>query len=74
MQAKIRERIQIGSRKIKNSVAMAPMCGRLANPDGSVNPQLIAYYESRAAGATGLIFIEYTYIVGATGKAGKDRC
>jgi len=41
---------------------MAPMCTRLANPDGSVSPRLIEYYEARAAGGAGIIIVEYTYI------------
>lgn len=69
MKEKIWEPVQIGSIKVKNRIAMAPMCTRLANPDGSVSPQMIAYYEARAAGGAGLIIVEYTYIDNIASKA-----
>ncbi|MGZ3569510.1 MAG: oxidoreductase [Thermodesulfobacteriota bacterium] len=69
MEEKIWEPIQVGSIKVKNRIAMAPMCTRLANPDGSVSPQLIDYYEARAAGGAGLIIVEYTYIDDLASKA-----
>ncbi len=69
MKEKIWEPIQVGSIKVKNRIAMAPMCTRLANPDGSVSPRLIEYYEARAAGGTGMIVVEYTYIDDSASKA-----
>ena len=69
MKEKIWEPIQIGTIKVKNRIAMAPMCTRLANPDGSVSPRLIEYYEARAAGGAGMIIVEYTYIDDIASKA-----
>lgn len=69
MKEKIWEPVQIGTIKTKNRIVMAPMCTRLANPDGSVSPQLIEYYEARAAGGAGIIIIEYTYIDDVASKA-----
>jgi len=69
MKEKIWDPVQIGTIKIKNRIAMAPMCTRLANPDGSVSPRLIEYYETRAAGGAGMIIVEYTYIDDVASKA-----
>jgi 2,4-dienoyl-CoA reductase-like NADH-dependent reductase (Old Yellow Enzyme family)/thioredoxin reductase len=69
MKEKIWEPVQIGTIKTKNRIAMAPMCTRLANPDGSVSPRLIEYYEARAAGGAGMIIMEYTYIDDLASKA-----
>ena len=69
MKANILGPIQIGAIKVKNRICLAPMCTRLANPDGSVSQQLIAYYETRAAGGAGLIVVEYTYIDDIASKA-----
>ena len=69
MKEKIWDPIQIGAIKVKNRIAMAPMCTRLANPDGSVSPELIAYYEARAAGGAGMIIVEYSYIDDLASKA-----
>jgi 2,4-dienoyl-CoA reductase-like NADH-dependent reductase (Old Yellow Enzyme family)/thioredoxin reductase len=66
---KIWQPIQIGPIEVKNRIAMAPMCTRLANPDGSVSPRLIEYYEARAAGGAGMIIVEYTYIDDLASKA-----
>jgi len=69
MKANIWDPIQIGTIRIKNRIAMAPMCTRLANPDGSVSPRLIEYYEARAAGGAGMIIVEYSYIDDLASKA-----
>jgi 2,4-dienoyl-CoA reductase-like NADH-dependent reductase (Old Yellow Enzyme family)/thioredoxin reductase len=69
MKEKIWDPVQIGAIRIKNRIAMAPMCTRLANPDGSVSPRLIEYYEARAAGGAGMVIVEYTYIDDVASKA-----
>ena len=69
MGKKIWESIEIGGIKIKNRIVMPPMCSRLANPDGSVTPQLTAYYEARAKGGVGMIIVEYSYIDEIASKA-----
>lgn len=58
----INEPENIGGLTVKNRIVMAPMISNLANPDGSTNEIHGAYLEERAAGGTGLIITEYTYI------------
>lgn len=69
MNRQIWEGIEIGGIRIKNRIVMPPMCTRLANPDGSVSPQLIEYYEARARGGVGMIIIEYSYFDQVASKA-----
>ncbi|MEE3331840.1 MAG: FAD-dependent oxidoreductase [Myxococcota bacterium] len=49
---------QIGSLEIPNRIAMAPMGVEIVDADGHVREPLIAYYEERARGGTGLIITE----------------
>ncbi|GHU29323.1 2,4-dienoyl-CoA reductase [Betaproteobacteria bacterium] len=42
----------------KNRIAMMPMGTNMAEPDGSINERHIRYYEQRAKGGAGLIFVE----------------
>ncbi len=53
---------KIGNVSIKNRIVMAPMISNLANPDGSINDNYIAYLERRAMGGVGMILTEYVYI------------
>ena len=46
---------KIGSLELKNRCIMAPMSAALANPDGTVSDELIAYFVARAKGGMGLI-------------------
>lgn len=52
----------IGALTIKNRTIMAPMSAALANPDGTVSDELIAYYDARAKGGIGLILTEYAFV------------
>lgn len=45
----------IGKQEVKNRIVMSPMGENLANADGSVSEQSIAYYEERAKGGAGII-------------------
>lgn len=54
---------------LRNRFVMAPMCTRLARPDGSVTQKLIDYYVERARGGVGLIILEYSFIDEAESKA-----
>jgi len=60
--------IKIGKVELKNRIVMPPMGTNLANADGSVSPETIAYYRERAKGGVGLICVETTAIM-PTGKA-----
>ena len=54
--------IEIGSMKVKNRVAMAPMATDFAAPDGTVSQRLIDFLAARARGGVGLITSEVTTI------------
>ncbi|MFF2450040.1 FAD-dependent oxidoreductase [Neobacillus sp. NPDC058068] len=59
---------KIGNLTLKNRVVMPPMGTNLAGPEGEVTNHLIAYYEERAKGGTGLIIVEFTCIDYEYGK------
>ena len=48
--------------ELKNRCIMAPMSAALANPDGTVSDELIAYFVARAKGGMGLIMTEYAFV------------
>lgn len=53
---------RIGALELKNRAIMAPMSAALANPDGTVSDELIAYFVARAQGGVGLIMTEYAFV------------
>ena len=53
---------KIGTLEVKNRAIMAPMSAALANTDGTVTDELIAYLTERARGGIGLILTEYAYV------------
>jgi 2,4-dienoyl-CoA reductase-like NADH-dependent reductase (Old Yellow Enzyme family)/thioredoxin reductase len=59
---------KLGNLTLKNRIVMPPMGTNLAGPDGEVTDQLIAYYEERAKGGTGLIIVEFTCVDYEYGK------
>jgi 2,4-dienoyl-CoA reductase-like NADH-dependent reductase (Old Yellow Enzyme family)/thioredoxin reductase len=59
---------KIGNLSLKNRVVMSPMGTNLAGPAGEVTDQLVAYYEERAKGGTGLIIVEFTCVDYEYGK------
>ncbi len=59
--------IVIGTLKIKNRIAMAPMGTLMGTYDGYVTDQLLLYYNARAKGGVGLVIVEQTL---ATNKYG----
>ena len=61
------EPFTIGNMTIKNRIAMAPMETHLGAPDGGVNEAIIAYYQERARGGTGLVITEFTCVDAETG-------
>lgn len=52
----------IGNLKLKNRIAMAPMCMFCAGEDGKVTDFHLLHYATRAVGGVGLIMIEATAI------------
>jgi 2,4-dienoyl-CoA reductase-like NADH-dependent reductase (Old Yellow Enzyme family)/thioredoxin reductase len=59
---------KIGELTLKNRIVMPPMGTNLAGVEGEVTDHLIAYYEERAKGGTGLIVVEFTCIDYEYGK------
>lgn len=54
--------MQIGSVTLKNRLVMTAMGVAMANPDGTANSRIIAYYEERAKGGVALIIPEFTRV------------
>lgn len=50
--------IRIGTMEVGNRFVVPPMGTNLANPDGTVSEDLIAYWEARAKGGWGLLIVE----------------
>jgi len=46
---------KLGNRIVKNRIVMSPMGDNMANADGSMSDQAIAYYAERAKGGVGVI-------------------
>jgi 2,4-dienoyl-CoA reductase-like NADH-dependent reductase (Old Yellow Enzyme family) len=61
---------RIGRITLENRVIMSPMATNLANPDGTVSDDLIAYYARRARSRPGLVTIEMSIIEWPRGRAG----
>lgn len=53
---------QLGGLLLPNRVVMAPMSSSLADLNGFVTPELIAFIQARAVGGTGLIVVEFTCV------------
>ncbi|HSW41783.1 MAG TPA: FAD-dependent oxidoreductase [Patescibacteria group bacterium] len=53
---------KIGAMEVANRFVVPPMGTNLANPDGTISDQFIAYYEARAKGGWGLLIVEVTAI------------
>ncbi|WP_071393379.1 oxidoreductase [Bacillus tuaregi] len=60
---------KIGSLTLKNRIVMPPMGTNLSGPDGEITDHMIAYYEERAKGGTGLVIVEVASIDYEYGKA-----
>jgi dimethylglycine catabolism A len=60
---------RIGPVEIKNRIVMPPMTTRLADDDGFITEEAIAYYLARVRGGTGLITVE----MAAPEKCGRHR-
>lgn len=59
---------KIGNLILKNRIVMPPMGTNLGGHDGEVTDEIIAYYEERAKGGTGLIIFEFTSVEYEYGK------
>jgi 2,4-dienoyl-CoA reductase-like NADH-dependent reductase (Old Yellow Enzyme family) len=63
---------KLGSLTLKNRLVMSAMSSELGGKDGSVTPQMIAFYKERAVGGMGLIIVEYACVDPDTGRS-NDR-
>lgn len=63
----------LGSVRLKNRLAMAPMSTQYGGKDGSVQPRHIAFYRERALGGFGLIIVEFTCTDSATGRTEEHQ-
>jgi 2,4-dienoyl-CoA reductase-like NADH-dependent reductase (Old Yellow Enzyme family) len=61
---------RIGGLELSSRVIMSPMATNLANADGTVSEDMIAYYARRARSRPGLITVEMTVIDTPRGNAG----
>lgn len=61
---------RIGDLELSSRVIMSPMATNLANADGTVSDDMIAYYARRARSRPGLITVELTVIDAPRGNAG----
>jgi 2,4-dienoyl-CoA reductase-like NADH-dependent reductase (Old Yellow Enzyme family)/thioredoxin reductase len=59
---KVLQSVDFGNITLRNRLVVPPMVTYLANADGTVNEQLIAYARTRAAGGFGLYILEATYV------------
>jgi 2,4-dienoyl-CoA reductase-like NADH-dependent reductase (Old Yellow Enzyme family)/thioredoxin reductase len=62
MTRRVLEPFQLGPLLLRNRLVMAPITSQYADEKGHVTEQLKAHYETRAAGGTGLIVVEASYI------------
>lgn len=69
MRTYLRSTGQIGSLTVKNRVIMEAMGNALANLDGSMSAEDIAFYEARARGGVGLIMSEAVSVSADSGRA-----
>lgn len=69
---KLFEPAKIGNIEVKNRLVMLPMVTRYATVEGEVTPRMIAYYEERARGGVGTIFIEMAHVVPSGGRAASS--
>lgn len=62
---------------LNNRIVMPPMGTQMAQPDGSVSPAQLSYYEARARGGVGLLIVEATRVDSPLGpfslRADEDR-
>ncbi len=59
-------KLKVGRRELRNRIVLAPMGEGMANPDGSISEQMIAYYTEYAKGGCaivtpGVISVDYPY-------------
>lgn len=59
---------KLGRRTTKNRIVMAPMSDNMANADGSMSEQAIAYFSERAKGGVGVILVGIVSVEYPRGK------
>ncbi|MDN5347695.1 MAG: hypothetical protein PWP65_1259 [Clostridia bacterium] len=71
--ASLGDKGEIGGLKVKNRIVMAPMGTNLACADGSVSPEMVAYYSRRARGGAGLVIVESSAVDFPYGSGGAAQ-
>lgn len=64
---------RLGTKILKNRTVMSGMATNFANADGSVSPQMVAYYSKRARGGVGMLVIEFTSVDYPFGLGGANQ-
>jgi NADPH2 dehydrogenase len=72
MATKVFTELEIGNTKIKNRIAMPPMCTYSAGEDGFVEDFHVIHYATRAIGGVGLIILEATPVEKSGRISGND--
>lgn len=63
----------IGGKRIKNRIMMAPMATGFASNSGEVTDASVAYYETRARGGVGTIIVEAACVDAPVGREGFQQ-
>lgn len=64
---------RLGNKILKNRIVMSGMATNFANADGSVSPQMVAYYSKRARGGLGMLILEFTSVDYPYGLGGINQ-
>lgn len=70
---KILNKNKINNLELKNSIVFPAIGTNLANPDGSLNEEILNHYESIAKGGAGLLITEITKIENETGQSMSNQ-
>ena len=64
---------RLGSLRLPNAIKMAAMSSGLADADGFITDEQIAYYEARARGGVGLVTVEFACVDTTFGLSEKTQ-
>jgi len=64
---------RIGALEVPNRIVMTPMGSNLAEPDGTLGPRIIRYYEERARGGVGLLIVGVAAVAHPAGTCNPNQ-
>ncbi|MEA1961800.1 MAG: NAD(P)/FAD-dependent oxidoreductase [Bacillota bacterium] len=64
---------KIGHLEVRNRIVMAPMAVNLGGLNGEITEQMIQYYEARARGGAGTVFVEAACVDTVNGNRGPGQ-